>query len=400
MLNARLLNDITRNVRPLTSPRTLNTTLKRVVTNSPGEQAPLSIRECTDAIARNIKLTTTLARRFASTKSKKKGATQVVKIGDREYTREAYNQQVKELQQSVRSLPAAACSYKRNARHISDDERQKRIDAQVERSTPGIQALASELGIPKLAGYIQQRNLEVCTKSKKPPSRVESGTQISAAFYISDPLREFILNANLGNGIAYLFPNISDKVRSIVGGEDPEAAYAAVSQEIGKDPATVLGIPKKEVLKLADPRVVLRPLVLDLGIATSPLLMCIMAFYVSANDLRDENGRVHIDELMQTCFGKGNTRHVLFDKDVTSSELGDDVISTLTQSGLARLTSRAPKTEKSSIPCDGETFDRSMSIALASYYRIPATATHKETLQTPKVVNLANGIKAYFASHK
>jgi hypothetical protein len=347
------------------------------------------VRHSAEAVSRNV---ARLAQ-IASSVGKNGGKADV---GGREYTASDVREMARVLSRSVRRLPVACRqSSRRGVQVLSEEERAKRCSALLEKSAAGINELVDSLGGsvngPKLKALLAA-NEKARVEGLKAPSKPEASSHISAA-YISDPFREFIRNANLGNGIALLFPdaNLSDETRAISGAANPDEAIEAVKKELGYDPVPKIGT-REQARLLADPRRVIAPLLVERGVATSPLLMSIMACYIAVNGLKTEDGRIRVDDTMRKHFGSGNTRWVFGKKDLTPADALDDV----QLSGLERLKRRKPKNPGDPLPYDGKTFSRPMSIALASMYRI-AKAPEEMTaeLSSSKIVNLANGVKAY-----
>jgi len=381
------------------SPRTIHNKLKKPTpateTSPAGPASELTykdVRVCADSLARNFSRILQISNRISKTGT--------CTMNNRTYEKADLDEMRKAYTASIRSLPANACSTKRRTpQPISAEERTLRIEGQTARTNAGIECLTKTIKVPALSGYLAKHALNRL-ESTETPSKVESGAQISAAFLISDPLRNFIREANLGNGIALLFPGMSEETRSISGAHDADAAINAVREELGgKDPLEILGVTKEQAVKLADPRQILAPLLIERGIATSPLLMSIMACYISANGLRDETGRITIDDNIRKHLGNGTTRWVNKKIDYTPAEGASE---DLELSGIARLQARPVKAKETAPPCDETTFVRSMSIALASHYRIPTANIPADKVETllkdPIVADLASGIKAYLAA--
>lgn len=311
-----------------------------------------------------------------------------------EYDKTKLNDLSKIMTDGVRQIPQACrLSSHRSGPKLDDAEREERVRLLVEEATTGVKSLAESIKVPKIVVPLVASETARISEKKNPP-KPGAGAQIGAPFYISDPLRSFIQHAELGNGLAHFFPDMPEEVRAVSGARDPMAAIKAIQEVSGQDPVKALGVTLEQAKFLADPRNVIAPLVIDRSIATSPILMSIMASYIVANGLKDkETGRIRIDDHMRKYLGGAtNTRWCLGKTDFTPEDASDD----MNKSGLARLQARPSKHEGGAVPCDGETFERSMSIALASMYRI-AKLPEKQTeaLAHPAIHNLANGVKAY-----
>jgi hypothetical protein len=365
------------------SPRTVNVRL-----SARGEEA-LSyrdVRATTDALAKNISRALTLAYTIG-----KKGS---VTHNGRVHTRTDLREMSRTLTKSVRQVPTACRqSSHRTPAVMADEERETRVVALLNESSAGVDALAAAIKVPRLSVPLRASEEARIRENKNPP-KLGAGAQIGAPFYISDPLRRFIQNADLGNGIANLFPGMPESVRCVSGARHPEDAIKAVASHIGTDPLKELGITFEQAKILADPRRVLSPLVIEKGIATSPILMSVMAAYIVANGLKDpETGRIIIDGHMKKYLGDPSTTRWVFEgKDYTPEDAAESV----NTSGIARLVARPPKKEGDPLPCDGTSFTRSMSITIASMYRIARPpAAEALALKDDHILRLANGIKAY-----
>lgn len=367
---------------PLMSPRTASSRLA----DKGDALSYRDVRMTADAVSRNV---ARLAQIVAMVE--KKGT---YELNGRTYTRADVREMTRALTQAVKRIPVACrLSSRRGVAALPDEEREGRIRSLLDRAYAGIDELTSIIGMPAL-NKVMRANEKARIEAIRVPSKPDAGLQISAAFYISDPLREFIRNANLGNGIALFFPEVSDEVRAVSGAENPDAALAAVQEELGaqRNVLKELGVTKEQARLVADPRYVIKSLIIERGIATSPLLMSIMACYIAANGLKGPDGRISLDDNMRKHFGSGSTRWVFGGKDLTPAEALDDV----NLSGLERLKRRAPKNSGDPVPFDGKTFARSMSIALASMYRIAKVPDDlAAALTNPRVVNLASGVKSY-----
>lgn len=310
------------------------------------------------------------------------------------YTQEDVKAMKSALRESIRSLPRVArAAPLRNVDSISPEERELRITTHCDRALRAAEELAAAIGVPKLAAVLF-KNEKARVSALTKVSRVEPAARVSC-FYISDPLKEFVRNGNFGNGIALLFPDrdLSDEVHCVSGAESPENAIKAVSDALGEDCVAALGITREQAIKIADPRRVLSPLLIEAGVATSALLMTLTARYIRVNRLKDPaTGRIRVDTNMRRQFGTKNTRAVINGVDHTPPDASEDV----NLDGLARLKKRVVS-DGQPVPFDGKTFIRPMTITLASFYRVskvddPALAT---TLASDRISNLAVGANMY-----
>jgi hypothetical protein len=371
------------------------------------------VREVTNDISSSIARHTQIAVGLALSKESDGS----YEYAGKTYKPEDLRAQTIALARGIRRIPAItkeSCSRTRKA-SIDDLEVERRTNIHRERATRGAAELGKAIDIPAITPILTANSIcRANALKKKSPSKPEAAQQISSTFYVSDNFIGFVRQGNFGNGIALLFPktnpeyaSITKETRAISGAEDPDGALTAVASDLGISVADVLkklGVDKAMARNLADPRFVISPLIIDRGIATSPILMSLMAHYINVNGLRDPTtGRIHVDENMRLHFGDGtNTRWVLNKHDYTPDDIvRSDPQTNVDRSGLDRILSRSEKTDEAAggvgaSSYDGKTFLRSMAIALACMYRIPTVPEKmKVNLSNPRIVNLAVGVSAY-----
>jgi hypothetical protein len=372
------------------------------------------IRVTTNSVARNV---SRLCQLSAAVARSKNGEYKCQADG-KTYTTESIREMRDAIESSVRRIPTACRqASKKSAEKLSLEEKERRQAALIERAERGARELANSIGMPKLAALIASKEKDKILKRLRPP-RPDAGLQISGVFLISDQFRAFVSNGNFGNGVAYFFGDeCSRETRAISGAESPAAAIAAVEKDIGRDPVTEMGYPPckthdgkkaadgckaceeradgvKAVQNVADPRRVMIPLIIHRGVASSPLFMSIMAAYVAANNLKDETtGRIKIDENMRKHFGDGTTtRWIYRSEDFTPADASEDV----NLSALERIKRRPPKKVGDPEPLNEVGYLRSMSITIATMFRIAKTPEkHLDTIKNQRITDLANGLNCY-----
>jgi hypothetical protein len=375
---------------------------------APGSEplTPLRIKAATAAVARNFETMRQIQKRVAESKTGKWKAP-----NGREYDQAAVREMCAALQVSVRRLPPAcyAASRRRAQPPLSDAEKVRRQEVLTERVTRGANELANAVGCPALAALLMEQALAKIRSRDRLPSP-EAGLQISAPFLITDQFRKFVEECNFGNGLPKIFGLDAPSITAINGAAEPDRAIAEVEAAAGIDVAEKLGFPKgaanraegvELARRLADPRTVLRPLLGERGVVTSPILMSLMARYVAANGLKDpETGRIRVDDNMRKYFGEGtNTRFVYLKHDYTPEVPPGTKVEPYNdhdKSALERIRAR-PFEDGAVVPYDGATHTRAMLIAIATFFRISDTpAKFQGFLKNERLSDLANGIKMAF----
>lgn len=211
-------------------------------------------------------------------------------------------------------------------------------------------------------------------------------------FYITDNVIEFFKNANMGNGIAMFFSeSLSEETRNISGVKKPKEAYAAVAAELGANPEDVLGMTTEMLMKLADPRRVIIPLLKKYQMVSSPLLIKLMSQYIRVNELTDRSTRrIVFDANMKNWFGgDSTTRATVGGKDYSPAD--DD---RLRLSGIERM--QQMTVDDRSALCDGVSMSHRMLFTLINMYRVKSawvTEDMKDALTDEKARAAVEGLK-------
>lgn len=351
--------------------------------------------------------------------------------GGKVYTKADLKEMTKDMAKAIERLPGIfrATNSRRKELQISDEERSLRREALLARAREGCDILAHTVNIPKLADVLYEK-AKFAIDSKKKLSRPESSRQITSQFYVTNQFVDFVKSGNFGNGLALLFPNVSDKTHAIPCANDcrpgggtkyRDEAIAAVERECadildGKSLVEYLETDLASLYKLADPRTLLL-LLLNNNVATSPLLMTIMARYNSVNGLTDPvSKRIHVDKNMTKHFGPGtNSRWLLNKTDFTPTQADVDaaedpaererlksIVDRANLSIYEQLKNYTPKRrhandENSLPPFDGETYERSIAIVIASMCHIGNIPDSQlmARLKDPRVAALTVGINIY-----
>jgi hypothetical protein len=122
----------------------------------------------------------------------------------------------KDMSKAIERLPAIfrASNSRRKDFLISDEERAARRDALLARAKEGAEMLAKTVEVPKLADVLFEK-AKLAIDAKKKLSKPESSRQITSQFYVTDQFVNFVKSGNFGNGLALLFPNVSDETHAI-----------------------------------------------------------------------------------------------------------------------------------------------------------------------------------------
>ncbi len=143
-------------------------------------------------------------------------------------------------------------------------------------------------------------------------------------FFISDRLKEYLQNANYGNGLTPLFASnpalaqdLKEQFSKFNGGAEGMPAHF-LAQVYGGSEATLVqaaaAVGMKNVSsRNMDVRVALSTLVFDNNMITSRILLTLFSLINYAGDLKskDNGQRVHFDQTMVNYFYAGNTHFIL-----------------------------------------------------------------------------------------
>lgn len=409
---------VTRAVAPPMSPRAASA----VFTASRKNAAPLSLSEAKQhalALSRSVIRGGQISRAVLASKNGE------YRTGDKSYTKADLKDMDRATAQAISRMhmifKAASSRHKET---LSDEERTARRDALIERAREGAEILAESSKIPRLADVIYEKAVhEIDSKAKL--SKLESSKQITSQFYVTDQFVNFVRTGNFGNGLALLFPNVSDATHAIPVASDKlsgttehaDAAIKAVEKECagvlkGQTLLQYLDTDIATLRMLADPRWLILTL-LSHNVVTSPLLMTIMARYAKVNNLTDpETKRINFskDKNMRQHFGPGtNSRWFLGGVDYTPTEETikaapeaeraelREIMENANLSIYDRLLARKPKKKDGSLPFDGKSYERSIAIVIPCMCHIKIMTDEKlaEKLRNPKLAALTVGINIY-----
>lgn len=352
-------------------------------------------------------------------------------VGGKVYTQADLKEMTKDISKAIERLPGVfRASNARRKEVLSEEERDARRTALLAKAREGAELLAEIIDIPRLADVLYEK-ARVEIDAKKRLSRPESSKQITSQFYVTDRFVDFVRSGNFGNGLALLFPGVSPETHAIPCANDQrtgdtkkrDEAIAAVERECaeilgGKSLAEFLETDTAKLYKLADPRSLLL-LLLNNNVASSPLLMTIMTRYNKVNGLTDPaTKRIHVDKNMSKHFGPGtDSRWMLKGADFTPTDAQvsavedqaerdrlQTIVDNSKLSVFEQLQNYTPKRKaadaaprSSDEPMfDGETYERSLAIVIASKCHIGSVPERQEVkLRDPRIAALTAGLNIY-----
>jgi hypothetical protein len=373
---------------PAPPPMSPRTTIAMFSDKTRLEEDPQNVKVAVNSLARNLSATVKAALAMGENTS--------CTVNGRVYSKKELSDVARNLTRTVKRLPAVCRQVngkRRRRATLSPEEKAKLRTVLHEKMLLSATSLATACDLQKMVPALVEKGearvaARLAAGSNSP--RTETGA-IEKPFYISDTFRKFVAKAEFGNGWAFLY-TLPPAVARISGAEKPDEALAEATKALGFDPAQKLGLTPSEAVRVANPRNVFSNLLVERGIATSPILMSLMSAYINANNLRDTTtNRIKVDECMTKFLGAGtNTEHVYSRKNLTPDELKE----VCKLSGLERLAKRDTKSDV--VPFDGKTFSRPMNIVLANYYRVSKPSEDLAAkLAHPAIADLCAGVKLY-----
>lgn len=318
-------------------------------------------------------------------------------------------QQIEELSRDVKRLEACVDKVQRVVRE--QEARFYTLRRHVLNSNPNSEWNHPYIATTAISTYLRQPGLSGALFQKYKADRSEISYPYPV-YYVSQQFIDFVKNGNFGNGIALFFNWCFDESSDIMIGSDKPgertnsaACLEAVAKDLGEDTDYVvneIGVPRELALRYADPRHLLRPLIVS-QFGTYPLLVSIFERYIRANRLEVSGiggSRIRVDKNMKRWFGPGtNTHHIVLGTDnitkhnVTNPEFLADPTHDVHKNALELLAIRGGK-----YAYDGETFCRTMIYELISTFVIPKVP--ESVIPEPKeyMSHICAGVRIYITS--
>lgn len=318
-------------------------------------------------------------------------------------------QQIEELSREAKRFEETASKLKiqlcaQNSRFKEKQGYQSALCRHVRNSQAiGTTYIAAE----SISTYLKQPGLENIIEEK-----CHYRTQpLFSAYYVSQQFIDFVKNGNFGNGIALFFNGVIDhETHRMIGSDKPRetknttACLEAVAKDLGEDTdyvAKEMGVSRDLALRYADPRHLLRPLIVSQS-GTYPLLVSIFERYIRVNNLEvgDDSSRVRVDKNMKRWFGPGtNTHHIVLRTDnitkydVTRPEFLTDPDHDVHKNALELLAIHGGTSAY-----DGETFSRTMIYKLISTFVIPKVPASVLPEPSKDMAHICAGVRIYITS--